>query len=440
MTAVISGHDPGECCDNLICAIMCIMNKTHLEPGLIRVFRWFAWLRLLSLAMIPFIYLRVSRYSDQQVSSTLPVIITVTDVLILLVYLYLPGLDKRLGRVYFPLGILIATVTLILEQYIFINIDTGWQLTPFLFVLLILVAWQYRFRDVVIYSIGIALFEAVLIFLFPSQTDMGGLIPVEYQHFISLGLLFSRTVIFLVLGYVVTTLMKGQREQRRALAEANQKLIQHAATLEQLTTSRERIRISRELHDTLAHTLSAMAVQIEALLTIWEPIPDKVNDMLDQMLTTTRSGLDETRRALSALRASPLEEMGLALAVSSLAEDTASRCGQVLELDVVDNLDDLSPAVEQCYYRVAQEALVNIANHASARRITLLLEHNAHGIAMTITDDGVGYDLNGEFNQSSSKFGIKGMRERAELIGAQFNIESQPGEGTTITLNLENGA
>jgi len=420
-------------------AIMRSMIETRLEPGLIRVFRWFAWLRLLSLAMIPLIGLRASFRQEFVFDITIPIIITVLNILMLLVFLYAPGLERKLGRYYFPVAIIIASAAILLEQYLLMNQSTYWLQYPFLFVLLILVAWQYRFRDVVFYSIGIAAAEIILGFISPGNPDFPILAP-EIQRLISVGMVFSRTIIFLVLGYVVTALMKAQREQRRALADANQRLVQHASTLEQLTTSRERIRISRELHDTLAHTLSAMAVQIEALLTIWEPIPDKVSGMLDQMLTTTRSGLDETRRALSALRASPLEEMGLALAVSALAEDTASRCGQTLELDVVGNLDDLTPAVEQCYYRVAQEALVNIANHASARRITLLLKHNAHGIAMTITDDGIGYDLNGVVNQSSSKFGIKGMRERAELIGAQFNIESQPGEGTTITLNLENGA
>jgi signal transduction histidine kinase len=414
------------------------MKEAQLEPGLIRVFRWFAWLRMVFLAIIPMIIFRPTFRRDFAIDNALQIIIIVADVLILLLYLYMPGLDKKLGRYYFPVAILIATAALLLEQYFIISSHIVWQQYPFLFVLLILVAWQYRFRNVVFYSIGIALFELVLIFLIPPQTDMGRLIPAEYQPYILLGLLFSRTIIFLVLGYVVTTLMKGQREQRSALAEANQRLIQHAATLEQLSTSRERLRLSRELHDTLAHTLSAMVVQIEALHTVWVPIPEKPREMLGQMLTTSRSGLDETRRALSALRATPLEEMGLALAVSGLAQDTSARCGMALELEVPDNLDDLSPDVEQCYYRVAQEALANISNHAGADMIALKLEHNSKGIKMTITDNGSGFDPNGvKINDHESMFGIKGMQERAELIGAELKIESQPGKGTAVILELE---
>ena len=88
-----------------------------------------------------------------------------------------------------------------------------------------------------------------------------------------------------------------------------------------LLLSRERLRLSRELHDTLAHTLSAMAVQLEYVNHNLAILPQKAEQMIDQMLQTTRSGLDETRRALSALRASALEEMGLALALRTLAED-----------------------------------------------------------------------------------------------------------------------
>jgi signal transduction histidine kinase len=413
------------------------LKSAKLEPGLMRVFRWYAWLRIVSLAIIPILYLRGRRFESYQIDSSLPLIVSVVDVLVLILYLYAPGLERRLGRYFFPLGILIASVTITVEQYVFINVDSGWQLYPFLFVLLILVAWQYRFRDVVIYTLGLAAFEIVLIFLFPPAQNLGGVIPVEFRYIISLGLLFSRVLIFLVLGYVVTTLMKDQRAQRRALADANQRLIQHAATLEQLTTSRERLRLSRELHDTLAHTLSALTVQVEALLTVWNPIPQKVRDMLDDILNTTRSGLDETRRALNSLRASPLEEMGLALAVRTLAEDTASRCGMILEMDILDHLDDLSMEVEQCYYRVAQEALANLSEHSAAETVKLTLKTSSKGLLMKIEDDGVGMDSSIISGQNGSKFGLRGMRERAELIGAHFDVDSQPGSGTKVKLFLE---
>jgi lysylphosphatidylglycerol synthetase-like protein (DUF2156 family) len=195
-------------------AIMNSMSETRLEPGLIRVFRWFAWLRLLSLAMIPLIGLRASFRQDFIFDITIPVIITVLNILMLLVFLYAPGLERKLGRYYFPVAIFIASAAILLEQYLLLNHSTYWLQYPFLFVLLILVAWQYRFRDVVFFSIGIAAAEIILGFIYPGKSVFPVSAP-EVQRMISVGLVFSRTIIFLVLGYVVTALMKAQREHRK---------------------------------------------------------------------------------------------------------------------------------------------------------------------------------------------------------------------------------
>jgi signal transduction histidine kinase len=410
------------------------MNKMYLEPGLLKVFRWFTWLRVLSLVFIPMMIFRASIHQTNPVNRNIPILITVLDVLVLLVYLYIPHLETRLGKYYFPLAIVIASVTLLMEQYILPTYLIGWQQYPFLFVLLILVAWQYRFREVVIYTIGLAILEAILILIFIPRTNSFFEIPEDVQRMIVIGLLFSRTIIFIILGYVVTTLMSAQRKQRLALAEANQKLIQHAEILEQLTISRERNRISRELHDTLAHTLSALAVQIEALLTVCDPMSEKSQHMLEQMLSTTRSGLDETRRSLSALRSSQLEEMGLALAVRTMAEDFALRHAVKLDLDIPDNLDDLPADVEQCYYRVAQEALTNIANHSDADKIKVSLDYIDGGLRLIVNDNGKGFDVNALAEDDVDKLGIRGMRERADLISAELIVDSEPGKGTTIEL------
>ena len=160
------------------------------------------------------------------------------------------------------------------------------------------------------------------------------------------------------------------------LFRSNQKLVSHAETVEQLTLSRERLRLSRELHDTLAHTLSAMAVQLDALTTIWHSSPQRAEQMVEEMLQTTRTGLDETRRALSALRVSALEEMGLALALRVLAEDFSARNALQLEFNCPDLLRALSPDVEQSLYRIAQEALENIARHAKATQVKLHVEQD----------------------------------------------------------------
>jgi two-component system sensor histidine kinase UhpB len=154
--------------------------------------------------------------------------------------------------------------------------------------------------------------------------------------------------------------------------------------------------------------------------------------MLEQMLDTTRSGLDETRRALSALRASPLEDLGLGLAVRALSEDFTKRYALQLELDISDNLDELPPEVEQTFYRVAQEALENIARHAQANQVELTLSRVPSGLILTVMDDGLGFVVSDNLNET--KHGLKGIKERAELIDAQLSIESRPGNGAKIEL------
>jgi signal transduction histidine kinase len=161
-------------------------------------------------------------------------------------------------------------------------------------------------------------------------------------------------------------LMGSQRRQRAALSEANRELAQYAALTEQLAVTQERNRLARELHDTLAHSLSAAAVQIEAVQALWDGDGAAAKKMLDQALQITRNGLTEARGALHALRASPLQDLGLSLAVRHLAESIAARSGLRLDLHIGAYLDNLSPEVEQCIYRVAQEALANVARHANA--------------------------------------------------------------------------
>jgi signal transduction histidine kinase len=359
------------------------------------------------------------------------------EMVFLLSYLSWPWLRRQLGRFYLPLGLTIALAGLIFEQHLISPRSSIWQPTPFLYILVIFVAWQYGFREVVIFTLAAALFEIALTGLMPQQ-DVFPQRFAEFNQVVAYGRLASRTASFLILGYVVTRLMKAQREQRRIVAEANQKLIRHAATLEQLTISRERNRISRELHDTLAHTLSALTVQLDAITAVWDPIPAKIRSMLEQMLSTTRSGLEETRRALRSLRASQLEEMGLALAVSALAEDIASRSDMTLELDVPDNMDDVPPEVEQCFFRVAQEALENAARHANAHKLSVHISQDSERMTLTVSDDGRGFNSRSE-KAGEHHFGLRGLRERAELIGAELSVESQTGQGTTIHLNLGRG-
>jgi signal transduction histidine kinase len=248
---------------------------------------------------------------------------------------------------------------------------------------------------------------------------------------LTLILIFTRLVFVASVAVGVHWLVNRQRQQRAALIEANRKLAQYAVTAEKLAVSQERNRLARELHDTLAHSLSGVTVQLEAVEALWEVKPREAHQILDQARRAAQSGLTEARRALQALRASPLEDLGLALAVRDLARSAAARASLRLDLDVENHLQNLVPEVEQCIYRVAQESLTNVARHADAKSLRVALRHEAEGLTLTIADDGRGFD---PAVVNAARYGLQGLRERAEMVGATLHVASALQEGTTVRL------
>ena len=416
------------------------MQSTPIEPGLLRVFRWYAGLRFALYLVAGLRFLLSPNISERIEFDPLPYLgWTLLGMAVLLVYLSLPWLQRRMGRAYLPLGIILAASSLILERVFTPGAPIWfWQPDPFFYVLLILVAWQYDFKAVLLFTLGTSALEVMLNLMFPVQVAYIGQLEGISSQMIAIGSIFLRTVSFLIIGLVITRLVAAQRRQRRALAEANIKLVQYAATVEQLTISRERNRLSRELHDTLAHTLSAMAVQIDALMAVWEPIPERAQEMLEKMLETTRRGLEETRRSLKDLRAAPLEEMGLALALGALARDFAARNELALELDIPEEINNLPPEIEHGFYRVAQEALENTVQHAGAKQIQVRLEEDGESLTLTVADDGRGFDTESE--AAEHQLGVQGMYERAELIDAELEVNSEVNKGTMVRLSKENGS
>lgn len=432
--------------------------RTGIEPGLLRVFRGYAVLRLLlgAIALVLQIFTpgqsisgivateRFGGVTEGRIEVVLEDNLLVLGGAVLLMvflalYLYSNYLQNRLGKLFIPIAILAATATLLLEQYLLTPRAIFWQTDSFFFVLLILVSWQYNMLAVVAFSSAVALADYALnLALRPTlfflsafaPPDASALGPAEVVIFF--GRQTSRVLTFIVLGLVITSLMNAQRKQRKELAGANQALIQHASTLEQLTTSRERNRLSRELHDTLAHTLSGLTVQLEALQTAWNKMPAQANVMVEKMLSATRTGLNETRRTLKNLRASPLEELGLALAVQTLAQDASVRNNFSLTMQVSEKNLELPPEVEQSFYRVAQEALENVIRHANAKSVDLTLQKQNGRLELVIKDDGTGFD-SGKASENE-RFGLTLMKERAELIEAQFSVESRLGQGTTVRM------
>ena len=428
------------------------MKEPDIELGLLSVFRLFIGLRWLLFISLVF---DVLEHRLGQLPQFYPFfILSSIELGLLSVYLSWPWLRHKLGRGYLPIALCISSILPVVETTLtMLNVFTSVnshapsdiqihtaemgaiQLLAILLIPLFLISWQYRFRAVLLFCLGTAVLETALLapLLQPGSLSVTKLEnPLGHEY---VGVLVIRTILFLICGYVITRLMNTQREHRRALIQANEKLVAYAATLEQLAISRERNRMARELHDTLAHTLSGLAVQLDSVTTLWDSIPPEASAMLEQSLATIRSGLDETRRALQALRATPLEDLGFSLAIRTLAEEAASRGNLSLEIELAEEIKALPPEVEHCFYRVAQEALENVLKHANAQRVTVHLIQVDERSTLTISDDGEGYTP--EAMAEDHHLGIRGMRERAEMTGATFEVESQPGQGTTVHLSWE---
>jgi signal transduction histidine kinase len=410
------------------------MEHPTLESGVLPVFRLFAvlWLGLFLLG--GGILLVTQAFSQQAVVFYLA---GTANAVLLLGYLLWPGWPRLLGSKYLLVGVVIASAGPIIINHLAslwqVHPSEGrapldmWPLAAILFVPLVIVAWQHPLRDVIVFCLGTALLDLIL--AIPAARG-DSLLFLSTAHSI-----LGRTLALLLVGYMVARIMKIQRQQRQSLAEANARLTHYAATLEQLATTRERNRLARELHDTLAHTLSAVAVELEAVSTLWDDNPACARTLLERSLAATRSGLTETRRALQALRSSPLEDLGLALALRQQVETVAARADLALDLQIPERLDDLSPDVEQCVYRVAQEALANAARHAQARRVQVSLLQERDRLTLTVSDDGRGFDLRAI--DAASHLGIRGIQERTEAAGGTLEILSEPGQGTTVRLTVE---
>jgi signal transduction histidine kinase len=144
-----------------------------------------------------------------------------------------------------------------------------------------------------------------------------------------------------------------------------------------------------------------------------------------------REGLNEARRAVYALMPEALEMKPLPEAVGKLVEEIRSEAGEEIELSVNGEFKPLPSVVSLNLFRIVQEALTNARHHAAAAHIHVELDYRDPGLALRVSDDGKGFDPH---NTASSGYGLISMRERAERIGGELTIESQPGQGTRVLL------
>lgn len=199
----------------------------------------------------------------------------------------------------------------------------------------------------------------------------------------------------------------------------------------------ERLRIARELHDETAQELVSLVRKLEQ---IRKPSHPDMMGPIDDLLNLTRGILQAVRRYSRDLRPSVLDDLGLLAAIEMLIEDCRLPTGA--RLQVTGKPRRLDRLVELALFRIAQEALRNVENHASATSATVALDFGQEGIRLSVTDDGFGFSPPENISALSlaGKLGVVGMKERAELVGGHFELRSSPGRGTEVAVTVAAGA
>lgn len=234
------------------------------------------------------------------------------------------------------------------------------------------------------------------------------------------GMCLLAASIFVVLAWGVSL-----RRQVAGQTRVIQQKIQREVLME------ERSRIARDLHDTLEQQLALIGVQIDSSLARLAESPDLVRKSLELALAVVRHTHEEARRSVWDLRSVALEQGGLGVALRQLAADDNATQRKV-EFTTTGQTRRLPALVETNLMRIAQEAVTNAIKHSDGSHVEVNLDYGQREITLRVRDNGRGFDPEKVMPASSGRFGLMGMRERAEKMNAVFSLSSQPGQATEI--------
>jgi signal transduction histidine kinase len=217
------------------------------------------------------------------------------------------------------------------------------------------------------------------------------------------------------------------------LEEAHQQLRLYAEKVEELATARERNRLAREIHDGLGHYLTIINVQLEKALSYRDRDPAEEEQAVRDAKRLASDALQDVRRSVSALHTTD-EVFALVPALYALVERLRST-QLAVELEIEGQEEGYSQPTLMALYRVAQEGFTNIQKYAHAASAQLEVRFGAVNASLRLSDDGVGFDvaqLSALRPGREGSYGLQGVRERLKLIGGTVQVESQPGQGTSL--------
>lgn len=249
---------------------------------------------------------------------------------------------------------------------------------------------------------------------------------------------FERTDLMLL--HTVANQLAIAIENVRLFEEVREKENLRRELLSRLISAHEdeRFRISRELHDEVSQSLTGLMMRLNAAEEVVPQDLEQARATLAAVRGVAEQTLEEVRKIIFALRPTLLDDLGLIPAVRHYAKNLLEPAGVQVRLSASGfGQRRLPRPVETTVFRVAQEAVTNVARHAQARLATITLELTDGTVRLTVTDDGVGFDPEAtRADPARRRLGIVGMEERVALLGGRLRISSRPGEGTTVQVEL----
>jgi len=238
---------------------------------------------------------------------------------------------------------------------------------------------------------------------------------------------------------VEESLRKSEHHYGQLLEQSQrmQEQLRHLTRQLLLAQEEERKKISRELHDEIAQTLTGINVRLAALKTEATHNTRGLQDKISSAQRMVEKSVDIVHRFARELRPTVLDDLGLIPALHSFVKVFSKRTRIHINLTIFAGVEKLDNAKRTMLYRVAQEALTNVARHAQASRVDVSIVKIADGICMKIRDDGKSFNVAQVLhNKKNKRLGLLGMRERVEMVGGSLAVESALGKGTTIQAQI----
>jgi signal transduction histidine kinase len=355
------------------------------------------------------------------------------NILGLVIYLLIYIINTQL-RIYFltkyRLCIIISLLFEIFVIYLLYNSFKGFTFIYF-FVTIIDASTMLENVDSIIMNI-ILFFAVMLISLHPDYSNL--------QNHMYINVIFNMLVVlgFSSLGKYIKTQSEKKFEAQKLydkirlseekLKEAYERLESYSSTVEEITILKERNRISREIHDTAGHTLSTLIIQLQAVPFLWKSNPTAAEEMINNMLSYTKTGLEDVRRAVRELSPSAFDKNSGVFLLKELIINFQKNSNVKVDFNVSKTDYDLNSDQSFTLYRVFQESFSNSIRHGGATKITINMSFSANEIYVHIRD-------NGTCPKNVEKgFGLTNMEKRITFIGGTFSHMSHEDQGFEINI------